>query len=43
LPAKIAYYIVSTNLAAVSGLITYLRRQHSVLWQKAQRASSQKT
>jgi biofilm PGA synthesis N-glycosyltransferase PgaC len=34
-----AYYIVSSNLASVRGLMRYLRREQSVLWDKAKRTA----
>ena len=34
-----AYYVVSSNLASVRGLMRYLRREQSVLWDKARRTA----
>jgi biofilm PGA synthesis N-glycosyltransferase PgaC len=34
-----AYFIVSSNLASVQGLMRYLRREQSVLWDKAKRTA----
>jgi poly-beta-1,6-N-acetyl-D-glucosamine synthase len=34
-----AYYVVSSNIASVHGLMRYLRQEQSVLWEKARRAT----
>jgi poly-beta-1,6-N-acetyl-D-glucosamine synthase len=34
-----AYYIVSSNLASLRGLMRYLRREQTVLWEKARRTA----
>lgn len=36
-PARIAYYLVSTNVAGISGLLRFLRGKQTVLWEKAAR------
>jgi biofilm PGA synthesis N-glycosyltransferase PgaC len=35
---SIAHYIVSSNVAALSGLVRYLRGRQTVLWEKAARS-----
>lgn len=35
-----AYYVVSSNIASFRGLMRYLRKEQSVLWDKARRSTS---
>lgn len=39
--AAAAWYVVSSNAASLSGFLRYMRRQQTVLWEKAQRAASE--